>query len=84
MANLEIGSAVVCGICKKDTTVTQISEREGTTAYDLKCWHRNAICPKCGEMARDASDTVQQVVPHCEKCDGPFYEDDDDAEDESA
>lgn len=80
MANLEIGSAAVCGICGKDTTVTQISEREGTLAYDLNCWHRNAFCPECGKLVRDASDTVQKVVPHCEDCNGPYYTDDEDDE----
>lgn len=77
MSSLEVGSKVTCGICGKDTEVTLISERHGIPAYDLKCWHRNAICPTCGELARDKSETVQEVHPHCEKCDGPFYDDDD-------
>lgn len=78
MKELEIGTEVTCDICKKETTVSFISEREGTKAYDLKCWHRNAFCPKCGDLVRDASETVQEVHPHCTKCDGPLDEDEDD------
>ena len=78
MGELEVGSDVTCGICGKETTVTLISERLGTKAYDLKCWHRNAICPKCGDLVRDASEVVQEVHPHCANCDGPLYADDDD------
>lgn len=78
MGELEVGSDVTCGICGKETTVTLISERLGTKAYDLKCWHRNAICPKCGDLVRDASEVVQEVHPHCVNCDGSLYDDDDD------
>ncbi len=81
MSTLEVGTKVKCGICGKDTEVTLVSERLGTPAYDLKCWHRNAVCPSCGELVRDKSETVQEVHPHCEKCDGPFYDDDDEEDD---
>lgn len=74
---LEVGSEVTCGICKKATTVSLITDREGTLAYDLKCWHRNAICSKCGDLVRDASEVVQRVEPHCVNCDGPLDDDDD-------
>lgn len=77
MGELQAGDTVTCGICRKETTVSLVSERIGVKAYDLKCWHRNAICPKCGDLVRDASEVVQEVVPHCEKCDGPLYDDDD-------
>ncbi len=76
MKTLAVGDAVTCGVCKKETTVSLTSDRLGTTAYDLKCWHRNAFCPKCGDLVRDASEVVQEVKPHCDKCDGPFYDDD--------
>ena len=78
MEGIAEGSKVTCGICGKETEVTIVTEREGGKAYDLKCWHRNAECPKCGALVRDASDVVQQVKPHCEKCDGPYYDDDED------
>jgi hypothetical protein len=77
MEKLKEGSKVTCGICSKETTVSIVTEREGVAAYDLVCWHRNAICPKCGELVRDASEVVQEIHPHCEKCDGPYYDDDD-------
>ncbi len=77
MKTLEVGAAVRCGICRKETSVSLVSERQGVQAYDLKCWHRNVFCPNCGDLVRDASETVQEVHPHCEKCDGPFYSDED-------
>ena len=80
MEEIKQGDKVTCGICGKETEVTIVTEREGVKAYDLKCWHRNAHCPKCGALVRDASETVQEVHPHCEKCDGPYYDDDADAE----
>jgi hypothetical protein len=82
MQEIKTGDKVICGICGKETEVTIVTEREGVKAYDLKCWHRNADCPKCGALVRDASETVQEVHPHCEKCDGPFYDDDDEEDDE--
>jgi hypothetical protein len=78
MKTLEAGDAVKCGICGKDTTVSMVTERQGVNAYDLKCWHRNAFCQSCGDLVRDSSEMVQEVHPHCEKCDGPFYDEDDD------
>ncbi len=77
MKEYKEGDAVACGMCRRDTTVTIVTEREGGTAYDLKCWHRNAICPTCGDLARDKSEVVQKIEPHCDKCDGPFYDDED-------
>ncbi len=62
------GSAVTCGLCGKETTVLFITERTGGKSYDLKCFHRNAICPSCGELARDTSETLDVVQPLCGVC----------------
>lgn len=76
MLTLKEGDSATCGICGKETTVTIVTERNGIQAFDLKCWHRNAECPSCGKLVRDASEVVQEVVPHCDDCDGPFHDDD--------
>ena len=49
----EAGSAVTCGICGKETTVTFVGDREGGKSYDLECRHRNAMCPNCNVLVRD-------------------------------
>lgn len=77
MDELKEGSAVTCGICNRETTVKFITDREGKAAYDLNCQHRNTACDTCGAMVRDASDDIFKVSAHCEKCDGPYYTDDD-------
>jgi predicted RNA-binding Zn-ribbon protein involved in translation (DUF1610 family) len=77
MNDIEEGSSVTCGICKKATAVRMITDRAGTMSYDLICWHRNARCPKCGELVRDASGDIHEVHPHCDNCDGPYFDDDD-------
>jgi Fe2+ or Zn2+ uptake regulation protein len=82
MDEIKEGSAVTCGICSRETTVKFITDREGRSAYDLNCQHRNTICESCGAMVRDASDDILKVSAHCETCDGPYYTDDDDDDDD--
>ena len=77
---LETGSAATCGICGKETTVQIVTERIGGTAYDLKCFHRNAMCPNCNVLVRDDSDRVDTIVPLCRTCNPEAFEDDDDDE----
>ena len=76
MTDIKEGSSVKCAFCKKDTTVQFVSDYSGTTAYNLACLHRNALCPACGQMAKDVSDTISTVEKHCVNCD-PAIEDDD-------
>lgn len=78
METLTEGSAVTCGMCGKETTVNFVTDRQGTMAYDLKCFHRNAICPSCGKLVKDASDDVHQVVPACRECNPELFVDEDD------
>jgi hypothetical protein len=78
MSEIKDGSAVTCGICRKETNVRFVTEREGAKSYDLVCWHRNAVCPNCGDLVRDKSEVIQEVHPHCDKCDGPYFDDDED------
>lgn len=77
MDTIAEGSSVTCGICGKETTVNFITDRQGTLAYDLKCFHRNAICPTCGKLAGDGSETVHEVHPKCRTCNPEEFEDDD-------
>lgn len=69
MISLTEGSAVKCGICKRDTTITFTTERTGGIAYDLACQHRNGYCETCDRLVPDRSETIQEVVPRCPKCD---------------
>lgn len=63
------GSAVTCGYCGKETSVNFIMERENGASYDLKCFHRNGVCPTCGALARDISEELEKVQPLCGVCD---------------
>ena len=77
METITEGSSVTCGMCGKQTTVNFVSDRQGTLAYDLHCFHRNAICPSCGKLAGDGSDTIHEVHPICRTCNPEEFEDDD-------
>jgi hypothetical protein len=74
MEGIDVGSSITCGICEKETKVQFITEREGGTAYDLECMHRNAVCPTCDTFVRDDSDTVQKVEPLCRTCNPEAFE----------
>ena len=80
MENLKDGTAVTCGICGKQTSVHFVTDRNGTPAYDLQCYHRNAVCPNCGKLVKDASDDIHQVVPACRDCNPELFEDNEDDE----
>jgi peroxiredoxin len=75
MTDIKEGSIVKCAFCKKDVAVQFVSEYSGVNAYNLVCFHRNALCPTCGQMARDVSDKITEVQKHCATCD-PAEEDD--------
>jgi len=77
---LEAGAAVTCGICGKETTVQFTTERTGGTAYDLVCFHRNAMCPNCNVLVRDDSDRIDTIVPQCRTCNPEAFVDDEDDE----
>lgn len=77
MTSLAQGSAVTCGMCGKETSVKFTTEREGGTAYDLGCQHRNGYCETCKKLVRDVSETIYEVKPHCTTCSGPLPVDDD-------
>jgi hypothetical protein len=80
METLTEGSAVTCGMCGKETTVNFVTDRQGTMAYDLKCFHRNAMCPNCGKLVKDASDDVHEVVVACRDCNPEMFVNEDDDE----
>lgn len=74
--DLKEGSTVKCAFCKKETTIQFISDYQGTTGYNLACFHRNAMCPTCHQLAKDVSDKISEVQKHCVNCD-PVIEDED-------
>ena len=78
MSSIAVGNTVTCGMCGKETKVSFITDREGGQAYDLECFHRNAYCDACGKLVKDASETVQKLVPACRRCSPEMFEDDDD------
>ena len=80
MSEITEGTAVTCGICGKDTTVQFVTDRQGTHAYDLMCFHRNAVCSKCGNLVKDASEDIHAVVPACRDCNPEMFADEDDDE----
>lgn len=75
MSEIKEGSIVTCAFCKKEVEVQFIGEYDGMKAYNLKCFHRNALCDNCGQMARDVSDTIKEVHKHCVNCDPPLEDD---------
>ncbi len=78
MNTIDVGSNVECGICRRETTVQFVTEREGGNAYDLGCMHRNAICPVCNVLVKDDSDSILSIKPLCRTCDPQEFADDDD------
>ena len=78
METITTGSAVKCGCCGKETTVSFVTDRQGTNAFDLGCLHRNAECPTCGSLVRDASESIYEVQPACRNCNPEMFEDEDD------
>jgi hypothetical protein len=78
MSEITTGSKVTCGMCGKETSVSFVTEREGGTAYDLECLHRNGYCSTCNKLVADVSETIAAVSPHCTTCSGPIDDPDDD------
>ncbi len=74
----DVGSAVTCGICLKETTVQFVTDREGGKAFDLNCMHRNTTCPTCGAMAKDDSENILSVKAACRTCEPELFQYDDD------
>lgn len=77
MTDIKEGSIVKCAFCKKDVAVQFVSDYNGITAYNLACFHRNALCPTCNQMAKDVSDTIKEVKKYCVNCD-PAEDNDED------
>lgn len=80
METITTGSAVECGVCGKKTIVSFVTDRQGTDAYDLACLHRNAVCPTCGKLVKDDSESIFEVHPVCRTCNPEAYADGDDDE----
>jgi hypothetical protein len=55
-----------------------VTDRDGGRAYDLGCMHRKAVCPTCGKLAKDDSDSILSIKPSCRTCNPEDFEDDDD------
>ena len=82
MNSITTGSTVTCANCGKKTTVSFITDRQGTPAYDLACFHRNAFCETCQKLVPDISESIQEVRSACPTCNPELIEpDDDDDED---
>lgn len=80
MDEITTGSPVTCGYCGKKTTVSFMTDRQGTAAYDLACLHRNAVCPTCGALVLDASESIYEVRPACRDCSPEMFEEEDQEE----
>jgi len=78
MDTFEAGTAVTCGICQKETTVSFVTDRIGGPSYDLTCRHRNALCPTCNVLVKDGSDTLDEIHPLCRTCNPEAFVYDDD------
>lgn len=76
MSEIKEGSIVKCAFCKKDVAVQFVKDYNGTNGYNLACFHRNALCPACGQLAKDVSDTISEVQKHCVTCDPALADDD--------
>ena len=77
LSDIKEGSKVTCAYCKKEVAVQFVTDYNGTTAYNLTCFHRNAMCPTCHQLAKDVSDKISEVRKHCATCDPAEDEDDD-------
>ena len=75
-SDIKEGSIVKCAFCQKEKAVQFVSDYSGTTGYNLECFHRNAICPTCNEMAKDISEKISEVQKYCINCDPAIVEDD--------
>ena len=75
MTDIKEGSIVKCAYCKKDVAVQFVNQYDGINAYNLVCFHRNAFCPTCNQMAKDVSDTITKVEKLCATCDPAEDED---------
>ena len=75
MTEIKEGSIVKCAFCKKEVAVQYLAEYEGVQVYNLACFHRNALCPTCGNMAKDISEKISKVEKHCVTCDPPLDDD---------
>lgn len=80
MSEIKEGSTVKCAFCKKEGAVQFVTDYNGTNAYTLACFHRNALCPTCGQMAKDTSEIISEVHKHCATCDPPLADDADEDE----
>ena len=78
MIDIKEGSMVKCAFCQKESAVQFTADYNGTMAYSLGCFHRNAVCPTCGQMAKDISETISEVQKHCVNCDPAIEEEDED------
>ena len=76
MTDIKEGSIVKCAFCKKEKAVQFITEYNGIKAYNLACFHRNALCPTCGQMAKDVSDRITEITKYCVTCDPAVDEED--------
>lgn len=78
MDQITAGSAVTCGYCGMKTIVSFVTDRQGTDAFDLACLHRNAVCPTCGGLVLDASESIYEVHPACRSCNPEMFDDEED------
>lgn len=75
MSEIKEGAIVKCAFCRKEVAVQSITDYNGNIAYSLACFHRNAFCPTCQNLAKDISDSISEVEKHCVTCD-PAIDDD--------
>ncbi len=75
MDEIKEGTIVKFAFCRKEVAVQYLAEYNGTSVYNLACFHRNTLCGKCGQMAKDVSDVISKVEKHCADCDPPLEDD---------
>lgn len=80
MNSITANSAVTCANCGKQTTVSFVTDRQGTLAYDLACYHRNAFCPTCQKLVPDISESIHEVRAACPTCNPELVEKEEDDE----
>jgi hypothetical protein len=71
---LVLGQLIKCAECGQERpilfTLLEVSVGGGkrVRTYYTECGHCNIVCPRCGGLAKNVSDTAHEVQAFCDAC----------------